>query len=92
MKLKTHRELHEEWVKDPEYRAAYEEETRKERLQETLQQWREHAGLTRQEIAKIMGVNPSTVSRMESNVDKASISTLARYAKACGVEHPIIML
>ncbi|MDC9621570.1 helix-turn-helix transcriptional regulator [Xenorhabdus sp. XENO-7] len=92
MKLITHKELHEKWMKDPEYRAAYEEETRKERLQETLQKWREHAGLTRQEIAKIMGVNPSTVSRMESNVDKASINTLARYARACGIENPTIAL
>ncbi|WP_443256083.1 helix-turn-helix domain-containing protein [Xenorhabdus sp. PR6a] len=47
-----------------------------------MQTWWEHPGLTRQEIAKIMGVNPSTVSRMESNVDKASINMLARYARA----------
>ncbi|CCW29037.1 Predicted transcriptional regulator (fragment) [Xenorhabdus nematophila F1] len=73
-------------------RCSYEEETRKERLRETLQAWRRHAGLTRQEIAKIMGVNPSTVSRMESNVDKASVNTLARYARACGIENPTIAL
>ncbi|WFQ79461.1 hypothetical protein PXH59_18175 [Xenorhabdus sp. SF857] len=67
MKLTTHKELHEKWMKDPEYRVDYEEEIRKERLQETLQKWQEYAGLTHQEIAKIIGVNPSTVSIMESN-------------------------
>ncbi|MGJ0625306.1 hypothetical protein [Xenorhabdus bovienii] len=30
MKLTTHKELHDKWMEDPEYRAAYEEETRKE--------------------------------------------------------------
>ncbi|PHM59531.1 helix-turn-helix domain-containing protein [Xenorhabdus ishibashii] len=92
MKLKTHKALADKWMNDPEFRAALEEENRKERLQETLQQWRAYKGLTPQELARIMGVNVSTVSRMESNVDKASISTLARYAKACGVENPIIAL
>ncbi|OCQ54641.1 hypothetical protein Ppb6_00138 [Photorhabdus australis subsp. thailandensis] len=32
MKLKIHDELHAEWMKDPEYRAAYEAEERKEKL------------------------------------------------------------
>jgi len=30
----THAELHARWMKDPEYRKAYEEETERERLAE----------------------------------------------------------
>lgn len=33
-KLTTHAELHARWMKDPEYRKAYEEETERERLTE----------------------------------------------------------
>ncbi len=29
MKLTTHKELHDKWMDDPAYRAAYEEETKK---------------------------------------------------------------
>ncbi|WP_387467864.1 helix-turn-helix domain-containing protein [Photorhabdus sp. RM323S] len=73
-------------MKDPEYRAAYETEERKEKLQALLAEWRRNAGITRAQVAERMGVKPPTVSRMESNINKASIDTLARYARACGVE------
>jgi len=79
-------------MSNPEVQAAYEAEVRKERLQAMLAEWRNNAGLTRAQVAERMGVTPPTVSRMESNVSKASIETLARYAKACGVEHPQITL
>ncbi|NHB97962.1 helix-turn-helix domain-containing protein [Photorhabdus stackebrandtii] len=73
-------------MKDPEYRATYEAEERKEKLQALLAEWRHNAGITRAQVAERMGVKPPTVSRMESNINKASIDTLARYARACGVE------
>ncbi|NHB97965.1 transcriptional regulator [Photorhabdus temperata] len=73
-------------MKDPEYQAAYEAEERKEKLQALLAEWRRNAGITRAQVAERMGVKPPTVSRMESNINKASIDTLARYARACGVE------
>ncbi|KAA1174646.1 helix-turn-helix transcriptional regulator [Photorhabdus heterorhabditis] len=79
-------------MKDPEYRAAYEAEERKEKLQALLAEWRNNAGITRAQVAERMGVKPPTVSRMESNINKASIDTLARYARACGIEKPQITL
>ncbi|EYU16364.1 MULTISPECIES: helix-turn-helix domain-containing protein [Photorhabdus] len=91
-KYKTHTQIMAEMMEDPAFKAAYEAELRKERLQNTLEQWRTSAGLTRADLAKILGVTPSTVSRMEKNVTRASIDTLARYAQACGIEHPSISL
>ncbi|MGL5605841.1 MAG: helix-turn-helix domain-containing protein [Plesiomonas sp.] len=79
-------------MSDPEVLAAYEAELRKERLQAMLAEWRNSAGLTRAQVAERMGVTPPTVSRMESNVIKASVDTLVRYATACGIKHPIISL
>lgn len=90
--MKTHKELHNEWVKNPEYKAAYEEELQKEKLQSMLAEWRTNAGLTKAELAKKLGVNPSTVTRMESNVDNASIRNIIKYAAACGVKNPTISL
>jgi DNA-binding XRE family transcriptional regulator len=84
--------VREELMSDPEVQAAYEAEERKVRLQAMLAEWRKHAGLTRAQVAERMGVTPPTVSRMESNIVKASIDTLARYAKACGIKHPKITL
>ncbi len=87
MKFKTHPEVHEEMMSDREYRAAYESEERKERLQALLVEWKEHAGLTSAQVAERMGIKPPTVSRMEKNITSASVDTLARYAKACGVNN-----
>lgn len=90
MKYKTHNEIHAEMMRDDEYRAAYEAEERKERLQALLLEWRKHAGLTSAQVADRMGVKPPTVSRMEKNITTASVETIARYAKACGVESATI--
>lgn len=90
MKYKTHKEIHSEMMRDDEYRAVYEAEERKERLQALLLEWRKHAGLTSAQVADRMGVKPPTVSRMEKNITTASVETIARYAKACGVESATI--
>jgi hypothetical protein len=36
MKLVSHKELHNEWMQDDEYRAAWQEEERKEKLRSCL--------------------------------------------------------
>ncbi len=81
-----------ELMADPELQAAWEAEARKLRLQAMLAEWRNHAGLTRAQVAEKMGVTPPTVSRMESNITKASLDTIIRYAKACGITNPNIKL
>ncbi|WP_333609803.1 helix-turn-helix transcriptional regulator [Pantoea piersonii] len=86
MKYRTLSEIHNEMMQDAEYRAAYEAEERKERLQALLLEWRKHAGLTSAQVAERMGVKPPTVSRMEKNITSASVDTIARYAKACGID------
>ena len=79
-------------LSSPEVQAAMEAEERKARLQAMLAEWRNHAGLTRAQVAERMGVTPPTVSRMEANIVRASLETIARYARACGIKHPQILL
>jgi HTH-type transcriptional regulator / antitoxin HipB len=86
VKGRTLTEIHNEMMQDAEYRAAYETEERKERLQALLSEWKNNAGLTSAQIAERMGITPATVSRMEKNIASAKIDTLARYAQACGVK------
>ena len=92
MKLVRHKELHNEWMQDDEYRAAWQEEERKEKLRELLAEWRKHDNLTKAQVAERMGVTPPVISRLENNITKASINTLIRYARACGIKKPVIAL
>lgn len=85
-------ELKTEMLSQPDVKAAFNAEERRERLREMLAQWRNHAGLTRAQVAARMGVSAPTVSRMDANVTRASLDTLTRYALACGVKHPQILL
>lgn len=83
--FKTLAQIHEQSMHDQEYRAAYEAEEARERLQATLTAWRQSAGLTSAQVAERMGIKPPTVSRMEKNATKMTYETLMRYARACGV-------
>lgn len=85
-------ELRAELLSDLDVQASFDAEERKERLREMLAQWRDHAGLTRAQVAERMGVSAPTVSRMEANITRASLDTLTRYALVCGVKHPQIKL
>jgi len=86
VKGKTLAEVKAKMMERDEFRAAYEAEERKERLQALLIEWRNHAGLTSAQVAERMGIAAPTLSRMEKNIEAAKIDTLARYARACGVE------
>lgn len=51
MKLVSHKELHNEWMHNDEYRAAWQEEERKEKLRNLLAEWRKHDNLTKAQVA-----------------------------------------
>ncbi|WP_426578398.1 helix-turn-helix domain-containing protein [Xenorhabdus stockiae] len=74
---------------NPRFKAALAEEEKELELaiemQNMLAEWRKNAGLTSAQVAEKMGIKPPTVSKIEKNIVKASIDTLSRYARACGV-------
>ena len=90
MKSKTLAEVKAGLMESEEFREAYEAEIRKERLQLLLAEWRQHAGLTSSQVAERMGIKHPTLSRMEKHINTVTLETLARYAKACGVENAVI--
>ncbi|ROU18521.1 XRE family transcriptional regulator [Kluyvera ascorbata] len=85
-------DLRAEMLERSDVKAAFDAQERQERLRDMLAKWRSNAGLTRAQVAQRMGVSAPTVSRMEANVTRASLDTLTRYALACGVKHPQILL
>jgi DNA-binding XRE family transcriptional regulator len=73
---------------DPELKKAYEALEDEFAALDALLTARTKAGLTQAEIAKRMGIKPSSLARIESSLGdrkhSPSLSTLRKYASACG--------
>ncbi|WP_174891492.1 helix-turn-helix domain-containing protein [Candidatus Hamiltonella defensa] len=78
-------------LQNPDVMAAYLAEKKEEELQELLADLRRKAGINSTQVAERMGITQPAVSKLEKNVSKASVSTLERYAAACGASIKIVM-
>ncbi|MFC0138942.1 helix-turn-helix domain-containing protein [Erwinia mallotivora] len=78
-------------LENPAVLAAYLAEQKEEELHDLLLQMRDRAGLNSTQVAERMGISQPAISKLERNAAKASISTLERYAAACGVTLKISM-
>ncbi|HMK79520.1 MAG TPA: helix-turn-helix transcriptional regulator [Xanthobacteraceae bacterium] len=76
--------LHKKWLKDPEYRKAYEALEEEFALAAAIMKARNRAGLSQAELARRMKTTQSTVARLESGRGRPSTRTLDRFAKATG--------
>lgn len=77
-------DLKNEWMKDADFRQAYEDLTLEYEIALALIQARINAGLTQEEIARRMGTSQSVIARLESGKSLPSVKTLSQYAKATG--------
>jgi predicted XRE-type DNA-binding protein len=84
--LVSHKELHNEWMLNDEYQAAWQEEESKDKIRMLLAEWRKHTNLTKAQVAERMGVTLPEIYRLENNPTQASIDMLTRYAHACGIK------
>jgi transcriptional regulator with XRE-family HTH domain len=80
------RDLHKEWMKDPEYRREYEALDEEFAFIKALIDARLQAGLTQEQLAEKMETSQSTIARLESGRTMPSGRTLSRYAKATGTK------
>lgn len=78
-------------AEDPQDRHAEILVEEHDNLLRSLVRLRESSGLTRQDVADSMGIDVSGVSRIESGDRDLHLSTLRRYAFACGavVHHDV---
>jgi DNA-binding XRE family transcriptional regulator len=51
-----------------------------------LRQAREAAGMTQEQLARKLGTQQSSISRMENHAEDVRLSTLRAYAKAVGAD------
>ncbi|PHM50493.1 helix-turn-helix domain-containing protein [Xenorhabdus miraniensis] len=84
-------QLKAEMLNTPEAIQAYNDADKELGIIELLYQMREHAGLSKSELANRLGVSPSAITRLEGNPMGASMKTLSRYARACGANIDIKM-
>jgi ribosome-binding protein aMBF1 (putative translation factor) len=81
---RTMREIAEEWLKDPEFRAEYEALEPEFALASALIGARSRAGMTQAQVARAMGTTQAAVARLEGGRANPSTRTLERFAKATG--------
>ncbi|EKO4043348.1 helix-turn-helix transcriptional regulator [Salmonella enterica] len=93
MKIKgvPYSEVKAKALQNPDVMAAYLAEKKEEELQELLSDLRRRAGINSTQVAERMGITQPAVSKLEKNASKASVSTLERYAAACGASIKIVM-
>ena len=73
-----------EWMRDPEFRAAYDALEDEFALATALIRARGEADMTQEEVARAVGTTPAVVARLESGRVMPSTRTLKRFAAATG--------
>ncbi len=70
------------WMKDPEFRSAYDALEDEFALASVLIKARGDADMTQEQVAAAMGTTQAVVARLESGRVRPSTRTLERFAKA----------
>ncbi len=79
------KELHNKWLKNTEYKNAFEGMAEEFDLVSAIINARNHAGLTQEDLAGRMDTKQSLIARLESGGQKnITIKTLKRIAEATG--------
>ena len=72
------------WMRDPEFRAAFDALEEEFALATALIDARSKADMTQEQVAQAMGTTQAAIARLESGRSMPSTRTLERYAKATG--------
>jgi DNA-binding XRE family transcriptional regulator len=84
-KVRTFRSRLREDLKDPEFKAHYQEERQSLKLAMMIAKLREEKGLSQQQMAKLMGTSQQAISRIESGeYEGFTLKTLDKIAEATG--------
>ena len=73
-------------MKDPEFKAHYQEERQALKLALKIVELRDQKGLSQQELARLMGTSQQAISRIESGeYEGFTLKTLEKIAEATGM-------
>jgi len=85
--MRTHREMIDEWKKDPEFVAEYDVLADEFALFDEMLRARKNAGLTQADVAKKMGTKTPAVARLEASgrhkKHSPSLATLKKICRSC---------
>jgi DNA-binding XRE family transcriptional regulator len=85
-KVRTFQSRLREDMKDPEFKAHYQEERQALKLAMKIAELREKKGLSQQQLAKLMGTSQQAISRIESGeYEGFTLKTLEKIAEATGM-------
>jgi DNA-binding XRE family transcriptional regulator len=85
-KVRTFQSRLQEDIKDPEFKAHYQEERQALKLAMKIAELREQQGLSQQQLAKLMGTSQQAISRIESGeYEGFTLKTLEKIAEATGM-------
>jgi DNA-binding XRE family transcriptional regulator len=85
--VRTFKSRLREDLKDPEFKAHFEEERQALKLAMKIAKLREKKGLSQQQLAKLMGTSQQAVSRIESGeYEGFTLKTLEKIAEATGTK------
>lgn len=79
-------QLHQKWIKNPEYKKAYEESKIEFDIAKEVIEARMKSGLSQENLALLMGTSQSAIARLESGSSLPSIRTLAKFAEATNTQ------
>jgi DNA-binding XRE family transcriptional regulator len=85
-KVRTFQSRLQEDIKDPEFKAHYQEEKQALKLAMKIAELRDQKGLSQKELAKLMGTSQQAISRIESGeYEGFTLKTLEKIAEATGM-------
>jgi len=70
--------------KDPEFARGFEEGYEEFKIGVVLKQARQQAGLTQEQLAKMLQTKKTAISRIENHAQDIKLSTIQKVAKALG--------
>ena len=74
--------LHKKWIKNPEYKKAYDESRVEFEIAQEVIEARMKSGLSQEELAALMSTSQSAIARLESGASLPSLRTLTNLAAA----------
>ncbi len=84
--MKTFKEIEQKWLKDPEYKKAYDNSRFEFSLVCAIIDQRIKNGLTQKMLANQMGINQSAIARFESGQSNPTLMFLKKLTKVLGLK------
>ena len=82
IKFKSFKLLHEKWMRDPEYKKAYDDLDIEFRLISAILDQRTRKGVTQKQLAEKVGTKQSAIARFESGASNPTLAFLKRRSEA----------